>query len=125
MDEFHYRADIDHGHPLMSASPGITEPNLTAEPLGTEGEMTPGPDHINPFRSEEERQIVEDIERQIELRRGGEREPVGGELQETIGMRPLGNPTEGDDPFVFDDLGSDIDDAQLPMGRGIPEFALW
>jgi len=32
----------------LYATAGITEPNLTAEPLGTEGEMTPGPDDQNP-----------------------------------------------------------------------------
>jgi len=33
----------------LYATAGITEPNLTPEPLGTEGEMTPGPDDENPY----------------------------------------------------------------------------
>jgi hypothetical protein len=34
---------------FMECTPGITEPNLTAEPLGTEAEMTAGPADYNPF----------------------------------------------------------------------------
>lgn len=37
----------------LYATVGITEPNLTAEPLGTEGEMTPGPDDENPYETGE------------------------------------------------------------------------
>jgi len=33
----------------MQATLGMTEPNLTRDPLGTEGEMTPGPDDRNPY----------------------------------------------------------------------------
>jgi hypothetical protein len=47
----------------MQCNPGITTPNLTAEPLGTEGELTEGPDHINPYRSVQEREIVEQYKR--------------------------------------------------------------
>jgi hypothetical protein len=34
---------------FMECTPGITEANLTSDPLGTEGEMTPGPDDYNPY----------------------------------------------------------------------------
>lgn len=37
----------------LYATVGITVPNLTAEPLGTEGEMTPGPDDENPYETGE------------------------------------------------------------------------
>lgn len=34
---------------LGFATPGITPAKLTSEPIGTEGEMTPGPDDVNPY----------------------------------------------------------------------------
>lgn len=33
----------------LFATAGITEPHLSADPLGTEGEMSPGPDDENPY----------------------------------------------------------------------------
>lgn len=33
----------------MKPTPGITEPALSKHPLGTESEMTEGPDDYNPF----------------------------------------------------------------------------
>ena len=41
------------------ATPGITPVKLTKEPLGTEGEMTPGPDDWNPFDDEQDRKEIE------------------------------------------------------------------
>lgn len=35
----------------LYATAGITEPDMTPEPLGTEGEMTPGPDDENPYEN--------------------------------------------------------------------------
>jgi hypothetical protein len=35
-----------------SPGDGITEPGLSAEPLATEGEATPGPNDYNPFEEE-------------------------------------------------------------------------
>jgi len=35
--------------PFFQATPGITEPKFSRDPLGTEGELTPGPDDENPF----------------------------------------------------------------------------
>jgi len=56
----------------LYATAGITEPNLTAEPLGTEGEMTPGPDDENPYETG-------DTDKQAELPPLlGERAPLGG-----------------------------------------------
>jgi len=34
---------------MHQATPGITPAKLTKDPLGTEGEMTPGPDDYNPY----------------------------------------------------------------------------
>lgn len=36
----------------LQATLGITEPKLSRDPLGTEGEMTPGPDDENPYDGE-------------------------------------------------------------------------
>jgi hypothetical protein len=49
---------------LMQCNPGVTYPNLSREPLGTEGELTEGPDHLNPYRSERERRMVDEIRQQ-------------------------------------------------------------
>jgi hypothetical protein len=35
--------------PLMRPTPGITAPKLSAEPLATEGEATPGDDDYVPY----------------------------------------------------------------------------
>lgn len=37
----------------MRATLGITEPKFTRDPLGTEGEMTDGPDDENPYETGE------------------------------------------------------------------------
>lgn len=37
----------------MRATLGITEPKFTRDPLGTEGEMTDGPDDENPYENGE------------------------------------------------------------------------
>lgn len=104
-------------NPLMRPTPGITEPNLTAEPLGTEAEMTPGPDDINPFRSERERRIVDEIEAQ---RRTRARQPSEESLEDTLGMDGIPNPTRGDDPYAFDDVDEAVDDVGLPALRDDP-----
>jgi len=60
-------------NPFMQVTPGITEPELTELPLGTEAELTPGPNDVNPFRSEQERREVEEIitaQRERERRQG-------------------------------------------------------
>lgn len=64
---------------------GVTPAVLSREPLATEGEATPGPDHINPY----------DDFRQ--------------------GPRTLAaDPTAGDDPYVFDDVGAEVGRFDLP-----------
>jgi hypothetical protein len=40
---------------MHRATPGITPQKLTEDPLGTEGEMTPGPDDYNPYEDHTER----------------------------------------------------------------------
>lgn len=55
-----------HSWRVNSPGAGITEPKLSHEPLATEGEATPGPDHINPFdeweAEEEAHALAEDVE---------------------------------------------------------------
>ena len=100
----------------MGTTPGITEKRFTQDPLGTEGELSPGPDDANPFRSAEEREIVEAYRAKAK-----EQEKADGDLYETSGVvLPFAsntneNPTEGNDPFVFDDVGATTDDVSLPF----------
>jgi hypothetical protein len=96
---------------LMHVTAGITEPNLSAEPLATEAEATTGPNHINPYRSEEERRIVEEIERVEREQQDDELYKTGSPEIETRGPRdsPLLDP-----PGAF---GTDVT-ADLPG----PEF---
>ena len=63
---------MNDGRPtLMQVNPGITEPNLTSHPLGFESEMSAGPSDINPYRSAQEAEMVEEIERKQRERRDG------------------------------------------------------
>jgi hypothetical protein len=80
---------------MMRPTPGITEPKLTADPLGTEGELTPGPDDYNPFDDPDA-------------------SPVETPDRAPPAVEP-GLPTRGEDPFVFDDVGGEIDDLQVPF----------
>jgi hypothetical protein len=97
------RENNQNGRPtLMLTTPGITSKRFCRNPLGTEGEMSPGDDRANPYRSVEEREYVEEVERK-------EKERQDSELFKT------GNPVGGEsDPFTFDDLGSSTFD--------LPEF---
>jgi hypothetical protein len=74
---------------------GITPMPLSAAPLATEGEATPGPDDYNPY---------EDVGR-------------GATAEEA--------PTERADPYSFDDIGAglaaDLEAASLNFGDG-PQF---
>jgi len=103
-------------NPLMGTTPGITEKRFTADPLGTEGELSPGPDDKNPFRSAEEREIVEAYRAKAK-----EQEKGDGDLYETSGVvLPFASntnesPTAGNDPFVFDDVGEEVDKVSLPF----------
>ena len=71
---------------MHRATPGITPAKLTRDPLGTEGEMTPGPDDYNPYEDHTETY----------------------------------DPTEGRDPFVFDDIEPRLPD--LPSHRFDPDL---
>ena len=39
------------------ATPGVPKPPLTKEPLGTSGELSPGPDHLRPEVPEERAEL--------------------------------------------------------------------
>lgn len=41
------------------ATPGISKPPLTPDPMGTSGELSPGPDHLRPEVPEEREQLIE------------------------------------------------------------------
>jgi hypothetical protein len=40
---------------MHQATPGLTPQTLTKDPLGTEAEMTPGPDDYNPYEDHAQR----------------------------------------------------------------------
>lgn len=85
------RESLTHGR---SPGNGTTAVPLSREPLATEGEATPGPDDWNPYDEWEEE-------------------------QELAAMRGGRDPTEGDDPFVFDDVGEGVRDLEFPeIGDG-------
>jgi len=78
------------------ATPGITQPNFSADPLGTEGEMTPGPDKQNPFEEAQERaerQLIRERKERAEKEQKRrecmnplcERGGTGGELELRLG----------------------------------------
>lgn len=77
---------------------GITPIPLSRDPLATEGEATPGPDDYNPY---------EDREYKAERKQ----------------MTMEKNPTKGDDPFVFDDIGDAVGEINLPeLGPERPQL---
>jgi len=49
--------------PFTDWTPGIVEPNFSREPLGDEGELTPGPDDMNPAVDPDAREMIERLER--------------------------------------------------------------
>jgi len=83
---------------LMHVTPGVTIPNISAEPLATEGEMSEGPARINPWRSERERQAVEQMKREKQAAQDDELYKTGSGEADKRGPRdsPLSNP-----PFAF------------------------
>lgn len=109
--------------PLMQTTPGITQMEFTAEPLGTEGELTSGPNDANPFRSAEEREIVEAY-------KAKERQQLESDVdlmaEEGVSLpfdEPSHDPTSGNDPFVFDDVGAEVNQLQLPFAQNdAPRF---
>jgi hypothetical protein len=111
-------------NPLMQATPGLTYPNITKEPLGDEGELTPGPDDLNPFEDPEAAERIQALQQKREMQRAEQ-----GEIVRTVPkdfeVVAVADPTEGDDPYVFDDVGAVVDDVSLPgvanLGDG-PQF---
>jgi hypothetical protein len=99
----------DRPAPLMQTTPGITAKRFSHDPLGTEGEMTRGPDDANPY---EDPDAAREARRRAELERQ-ERDQM--EQPSTAFYGPIGDPTVGDDPFAFDDI-----DPGLPaFGEGL------
>lgn len=90
------REPAEYGH---SPGNGMTDIPLSKAPIATEGEATPGPDDVNPY---DEREF-----QQAKRGRSGVSMP---EFESR-------SPTSGDDPFVFDDAGQELDDLQLPEPR--------
>lgn len=78
---------------FMQATPGITEPHLSRDPLGTEGEMTSGPDAESPF----------------------------DRFNQSATAKV--DPTEGNDPYLFDNVGEELEGgiSLPPIGDG-PRF---
>ncbi len=76
---------------------GITPAPLSRDPLATEGEATPGPDDHNPY---EERENEFEIAKQR-------------------------SPTEGDDPFTFDDVDDAVGELELPSLESEPDTSLF
>jgi len=40
---------------MHRGTPGITIPNFSSDPLGTEAELTPGPNDVNPYETASQR----------------------------------------------------------------------
>jgi hypothetical protein len=107
----------------MRANVGITEPNLSVDPLMTEGEATPGPAEINPYNSVEEAEIVEQIEQKRRERANRDDQIVRTTPVKPSFLPTFESPTKGDDPFIFDDVEDEVDDVGLPfMDSSAPKF---
>lgn len=86
------------------ADAGIAELKLSRDPLGTEGEMTPGPDSYDPYREIEEREALLDFSESVEKSRE--------QTRKQREMNPLFNDS---DPF---DMGSPDLDLDLGLDLG-------
>lgn len=86
----------EYGH---SPGNGMTSIPLSRDPIATEGEATPGPDDFNPYDAYELERVKQS--------------------QKTMKE----DPTEGDDPYLFDDIGAgrDVFEFDLPE-LGEPEL---
>jgi hypothetical protein len=78
------RESLTHGR---SPGNGITPTPLSAEPLATEGEATPGPDDYNPY---EER-----------------------EFEAAMNAQAKRDPTAAPDPFAFDDIAAGMETMEI------------
>lgn len=99
--------------PYSRFTPGITIPNFSADPLGTEGEMTPGPDDLNPAVDPDARDEIERIKaKQKEYAKRDDK------IVRTV---PFGgfdsDPSEEPNPYLFDDIGRGISTELEDMER--------
>jgi hypothetical protein len=101
--------------PLMLTTPGVTEKVFTKDPLGMESEMTSGPPDANPFRSAEEREIVEAYKAKEREQQAADVDLMAEEGVSLPFDNTVEDPTAGNDPFVFDDVGSGVMDLRLPF----------
>jgi hypothetical protein len=107
--------------PYGNWTPGIVVPKFARDPLGDEGELTPGPDELNPATDPRARAYIEDLERkQREYARRDDQiaSTVPNPRNPDLPPARVDDPTAGDDPYAFDDVDEEIDDAMLPgLGR--------
>ena len=128
-------SDEESRRTLMHTTPGITCQRFCQNPLGTEGELTSGPDNVNPYRSALEREEVERVRQKERQQRAGDlqlfktsskdAEDTGGVSHPLHSNSTVDDPTAGDDPFVFDDVGGfelpDFDSTN-PFNNKGPQF---
>jgi|GEM_PF-4879713 len=128
--------DSDDSRPtLMQTTPGFTSKRFCRNPLGSEGELTPGADDQNPYRSADEREEVERVAEKERKQRAGDvqlfktsrgTEDTGGVSHPMHTNSTVNDPTEGNDPFVFDDLGGGFKlprlDSASPFNDDGPRF---
>lgn len=114
--------------PYTNWVPGITVPKFSKDPLGDEGEITPGPDDLNPAVDPEARETIEEIKaKQRAYARRDDRlvrtvpQPQNPDLPPA---RLNKDPTAGDDPFVFDDVSDHVDELGLPGMENEPDTEL-
>lgn len=74
---------------LMVPTPGFTPKKFAKLPIASEGEATPGPDSVNPFRSEQERREIEEILQMREERKAKEVREGDGMLRTVPSERPF------------------------------------
>jgi hypothetical protein len=109
--------------PLMLTTPGVTSMEFTAEPLGTEAELTSGPNTANPFRSAEEREIVEAYKAKEREQQASDVDLMAEEGVSLPFDNTVEDPTAGNDPFVFDDVSEGVMDLRLPFAQSDgPQF---
>jgi len=112
--------------PYNNWVPGIVVPNFSRDPIGDEGELTAGPDDMNPAEDPEAREMIEALERkQNEYAYRDDKvartvpNPNNPDLPPATIKQ---DPTSGNDPFVFDDIGGEVDSLGLPGVEGGVDF---
>jgi hypothetical protein len=101
--------------PLMQTTPGITKMEFTQDPLGTEAELTSGPNDMNPFRSADEREVVEAYKAKEREQQASDVDLMAEEGVSLPFDNTVEDPTAGNDPFVFDDVSPMVNQLQLPF----------